>query len=236
MSRAALALSLFLFATLCFFPFCAVERGFADEAQGVPRLAIKQQIHDFKNVLEGEILTHTFDLLNQGNQALRIEEVKPDCSCSVVDFDPLIPPNGEGRITVKINTKGFEGSERWVMRVYSNDPKWGLAVLDLRAYVKPVILLTGTTVLFSGKKNTVMTREVEIDTALDRPLVLTPAQFTLSGKVTYSLSEIEKEKRYRVTFQNMVGKRENYRGFLKLKTNFPEKPEVTLWIIGRFEN
>jgi hypothetical protein len=221
---------------LCFFPFGAVERGFADEAQGVPRLVLKQQIHDFKNVLEGEILTHTFGLLNQGDQALRIEEVKPDCSCSVVDFDSLIPPNGEGRITVKINTKGFEGSERWVVKVYSNDPKWSLAVLDLRANVKPVILLTGTTVLFSGRKNTGMTREVEIATALDRPLVLTPAQFTLSGKVTYSLSEIEKEKRYRVTFQNVAGRRENYRGFLKLKTNYAEKPEVTLWIIGRFEN
>jgi hypothetical protein len=54
--------------------------------------------------------------------------------------------------------------------------------------------------------------------------------------VTYSLSEIEKGKLYRVTFQNAAGKRENYRGFLKLKTNFAEKPDVTIWIIGRFEN
>jgi hypothetical protein len=77
---------------------------------------------------------------------------------------------------------------------------------------------------------------VEIATGLDRPLILTPAEFTLSGKVTYSLSEVEKEKRYRVTFQNIAGIRESYRGFLKLKTNFPEKPEVTLWIVGRFEN
>jgi hypothetical protein len=54
--------------------------------------------------------------------------------------------------------------------------------------------------------------------------------------VTYFLSEIERGKRYRVTFQNVTRKRENYRGFLKLKTNFAEKPDVTIWIIGRFEN
>ena len=181
-------------------------------------------------------MTHTFELLNQGDEPLNIERVKPDCSCSVVDFDPLIPPNGEGKIKVKIDTKGFDGPERWVVKVFSNDPKWREAVLDLRANVKPVITLAGSPVFFTGKKNTPITGEVEISTELDKPLILTPERFTLSGKVTYSLSEIEKEKRYRVTFQNVAGKRENYRGFLKLKTNFAEKPDVTIWIIGRFEN
>jgi len=201
-----------------------------------PQMALKQQIYDFKNVLEGELLERTFEVMNQGDEPLKIERVKPDCSCSVVDFDPLIPPKGEGKITVKINTRGFEGPERWVVKVFSNDPKWKEAVLDLRANVKQVITLSGTAVLFSGKMNTTLTREVEIGTGLDRPLMLTPEQFTLSGKVTYSLSEIEKEKRYRVTFRNVAGKHENYRGFLKLKTNFAEKPDVTIWVVGRFDD
>jgi hypothetical protein len=236
MSRAALSLSVFLLAALCIFVFRAPEDSIADETQGVPQMVLKEQIHDFRNVLEGELLEHTFDVQNQGSGPLRIEQVKPSCACSVVDFDRLIPPKGEGRIKVKINTKGFEGPERWVVRVFSNDPTWKEAVLDLRAHVKQVITLSGTAVLFSGKVNTAMTREVEVSTGLDRSLVLTPEQFTLSGKVTYSLSEIEKGKLYRVTFQNVAGKRENYRGFLKLKTNFAEKPDVTIWIIGRFEN
>ena len=236
MSRPAPAPGLFLITVLCVFVFCGVEQSFSDEAKGFPHLVLKQQIHDFKNVLEGEVLTHTFELLNQGDATLRIDRVKPDCSCSVVDFDPLILPNGEGKITVKIHTKGFDGPERWVVKIFSNDPKWRESVLELRANVKPVIILTGSTVFFSGMKNTSMTREVEIGTGLDKPLMLTPEQFTLSGKVTYSLLEIEKGKRYRVTFQNVAGKAENYRGFLKLRTNFAEKPDVTLWIIGRFEN
>jgi len=236
MSRAAPTLSVSLIAALGVFACCAVELSFTDEAQGAPQIALKQQIHDFKNVLEGELLTHTFELLNQGDEALKIERVKPDCTCSIVHFDPIIPPTAQGKITVNINTRGFEGPERWLVKVFSNDPKWKEAVLDLRANVKPVIVLTDSTVFFSGKKNTSMTREIEIRTGLDKPLILTLEEFTLSGKVTYSLSEIEKGKRYRVTFQNVAGKAENYRGFLKLKTNFIEKPEVTLWIIGRFEN
>ena len=236
MPRPAPALSVFQFAALCVFVFCAAEHSFSDEAQSAPQMVLKQQIHDFKDVLEGETLTHTFELHNQGDETLDIERVKPGCTCSVVHFDPLIPPNAEGKITVKINTKGFDGPERWVVKVFSNDPTWREAVLDLRANVKQIITLSGSMVLFSGKSSTTMTREVEIGTGLDRPLTLTPERFTLSGKVTYSLSEIEKEKRYRVTFQNVAGKPENYRGFLKLVTNFAEKPDVTIWIIGRFEN
>ncbi|MGE5840142.1 MAG: DUF1573 domain-containing protein, partial [Deltaproteobacteria bacterium] len=98
-------------------------------------MSIGQQVHDFRNVLEGEILTHTFELLNQGDDPLIVERVKPDCSCSVADFDSPIPPKGVGKITVKIDTKGFDGPERWVVKVFSNDPKWREAVLDLRANV-----------------------------------------------------------------------------------------------------
>jgi hypothetical protein len=218
------------------FVFSAPEDSIADEIQGVPQMVLNKQIHDFRNVLEGEVLQQTFEVQNQGNGPLRIEQVKPSCACSVVDFDPLIPSKGAGKIKVNIDTKGFDGPERWVVKVFSNDPTWREAVLDLRANVKPVIALSGSMVLFGGKSNTTMTREVEIGTGLDRLLMLTPEQFTLSGKVTYFLSEIERGKRYRVTFQNVTRKRENYRGFLKLKTNFAEKPDVTIWIIGRFEN
>lgn len=200
-----------------------------------PQMVLKQQIHDFKNVLQGEILSHTFEVLNQGDEDLKIERVKPECTCSVAYFDPLIPPNRQGKITVEIDTKGFEGPERWVAKVFSNDPKWKEAVLDLRANVKPVITITGAPVFLGGKKKAPTTGEAEIRAELDKPLILTPERFTLSGRVTYSLSEIEKGKRYRVTFQNVTRKRENYRGSLKLKTNFSEKPDVTIWIIGRFD-
>jgi len=229
-------LSMLFSLVLSSFLFYVTEYPASAQAKGTPNMVLKQQIHDFKNVLEGELLEHTFEVLNQGDEALKIERVKPDCSCSVVHFDSVIPPKGEGKITVKIDTKGFDGPERWVVKVFSNNPKWKEATLDLRANVKTVITLSGSPVFFSGKKNAPMIGEVDISSGLGKPLILTPERFTLSGKVTYSLSEIEKEKRYRVTFQNVAGKSENYRGFLKLKTNFDEKPDVTLWIIGRFDD
>jgi len=235
MVRAASVPSVFLLAAFWVLLCSVPERSFSVVELGTPQMVLKHQIHDFKNVLEGEILSHTFEVLNQGDATLRIQQVKPECTCSVADFDFVILPGGEGGITVRIATKGFEGKQRWAVKVYSNDPKWPEAVLDLRANVKPVIAITGAPVFLGGRKKNPRTAEVEISTGLDRDLILTPERFTLSGKVTYSLAEIEKGKRYRVTFQNVTRKRENYRGSLKLKTNFAERPDVTLWIIGRFD-
>ena len=76
---------------------------------------------------------------------------------------------------------------------------------------------------------------VEIKSGIDRPLVIQPEQFDLVGKVDYSLEETQKGKSFRVTFRNIPGPSDFYRGTLTFKTNFPEKPELTIWIFGRFK-
>ena len=48
----------------------------AQETKG-PKIAIKDMIHYFGDVKEGEILTHTFHVLNKGNETLKIIKVKP---------------------------------------------------------------------------------------------------------------------------------------------------------------
>ena len=39
----------------------AAERSFCDNTKAAPQLMLEQQIHDFKDVIEGEVLTHTFE-------------------------------------------------------------------------------------------------------------------------------------------------------------------------------
>ena len=199
------------------------------QEKGSPKMVLKEQLVDFKDVIEGKDITHSFEVHNQGDENLKIEQVKPDCSCSIVQFDRLIPPNKQGKITVKVDTKGFDGNQRWGIRVLTNDPKWPEAVLDLRANIKPIITLSGKAVLFTGRNDVAVTKAVEIGAGVERLLTITPGQFTLPGKVIWSIEEIEKEKTFRITLKSIPGTSENYRGFLTLKTNFPEKPELTIW-------
>ena len=204
------------------------------QAKGSPKMVLNEQLLDFKDVIEGRDIAHSFEVFNEGDEPLKIEQVKPDCSCSVVNFDQSIPPQGRGKIAVKVDTKGFEGKQRWGIKVLTNDPKWKEAVLDIRANIKPILTLSAKSVQFTGRNDVSITKEIEIGAGIDRTLVITPQLFTLPGKVTWSMQEIQKGKKFSIRLKSIAGSSEDYRGFLTLKTNFPEKPELTIWIIGRF--
>jgi hypothetical protein len=48
----------------------------AQEVKG-PKMVLKEQVFDFKEIKEGETIEHTFLVLNQGDQPLEIKKVKP---------------------------------------------------------------------------------------------------------------------------------------------------------------
>jgi hypothetical protein len=210
-------------------------RSLAESAQA-PKMVLKERIFDFKQVYEGQTVTHNFLVFNQGDDTLKIERVKTTCSCSVVSFDSAIPPGGQGNVTVKVDTRGSDGRERWGVTIFTNDPKWKEATLDLRADVRSTIVLSASAVSFTGKSDVSSIRLVEIRSAIDRPLVIQPEAFDLQGKVDYRVEETQKGKSFNVTFKNRPGPFDFYRGSLTFKTNFPEKREVTIWIFGRFNN
>lgn len=43
----------------------------------VPKLSLVEDRFDFKQVIEGEIVSHSFIIRNQGNDTLKILQVKP---------------------------------------------------------------------------------------------------------------------------------------------------------------
>ena len=44
---------------------------------GGPKMVIKEKVSDFKKVKQGEIVEHSFKVLNRGDQPLEIKKVKP---------------------------------------------------------------------------------------------------------------------------------------------------------------
>ena len=90
--------------------------------------------------------------------------------------------------------------------------------------------MTPTQAVIYFGDNEIITREVEIKAELPKPLSLTPTQFSLGGTVNYRIDEVEQGKRFKISFRNVPGQIGNFRGVLKLQTNYPEKPEVAVFI------
>jgi len=152
----------------------------------------------------------------------------------VASFDHTIPPGGEGRITLKVDTKGYQGDIHKSALVNTNEREQNVVNLGIKAFVKVPVWISPRYVSLHGKEGQKVTRIVEINTGLDKPLTLTPDEFNLEGKVTYRIEEVEKGRKFKIHFTSIPESPQTYYGFLNLKTNYPEKPIINIMIRDRF--
>lgn len=145
-------------------------------------------------------------------------------------FDKVIPPGGEGRIRLKVKTKGYHGRLSKGARVYTDDPNKAFFTLRINAFVKVPIHISSKFVYLSGISGQSLTRHVLIEAREERPLELTPVTFTLKDKVNFSIQETIPGRKFQLVFATAPGVVGSYNGFLKLKTNYPHKPEIYIRI------
>ena len=86
-----------------------------------PRAVPIAPIHDFEVVAKGEVLVHDFEIRNDGDEPLLIENVRPACGCTVADFDKQIAPGQTGRIHAEMETTDFYGPISKSIAVYTSD-------------------------------------------------------------------------------------------------------------------
>jgi hypothetical protein len=152
----------------------------------------------------------------------------------VASFGHTIPPGGEGKITLKVHTRGYQGSIYKSARVNTNDREQNVVNLGIKAFIKVPVLISPRYVSFYGKPGQSITKVIEIKAGLNNPLTLSQDQFDLEGKVKYTLEEIEKGRRFKIHLTSIPGSTPTFSGALRLKTNYPEKPIITITITGRF--
>ena len=153
----------------------------------------------------------------------------------MANFDPAVPPGGEGKITLKVDTKGYQGNVRKSARVKTNDPEKQTVLLVVKATVKVPINVSSRYVQLYGKGDKEVQKTINIVAELDKPLNLTVIELTPKDKLKYTIETVQKGKEYRIRFTSIPGIKENFRGILKLKTNYSEKPEISFVIHGRFK-
>jgi hypothetical protein len=106
-----------------------------------PRLEVAETVHDFGTVPPGQKLVHDFRLRNAGAVELVIDEVRPHCTCTAVEFDRTIAPGGTGRVRVEVDTATLLGSLRKSVDVFAGGRPDPLVSLTVRGYLQPHVSL-----------------------------------------------------------------------------------------------
>ena len=135
---------------------------------------------------------------------------------------------------MKINTRGYRGNILKRARIYTNEPGTQYQDVSIKAFVKVPIYVTSQHLYLRGPADRQITAAVTVKGDGTKDLRLEETQFTLGGKVTYTIQEIEAGKLYRIDFTRLPGEVGVHRGVLKLKTTYPEKPELTIRLTAQF--
>jgi hypothetical protein len=107
--------------------------------------------------------------------------------------------------------------------------------VGIKAFIKVYIRVSPSYVYLYGPANQTVMRVVNIKAGLDKPLRIEPLSFDLSDRVSYSIKETEKGRDYLIRLTSIPGIAGSFHGALQLKTNYPEKPRITIMIRGRFQ-
>jgi hypothetical protein len=129
---------------------------------------------------------------------------------------------------------GYEGALSWHATVTTNDPNIKIFTIWLKAFVSVPIYISPRYAGLGGTEGESVTKSIEIKAGLEKPLSLEPSEFNLEGKATYKIEEIEKGRIFKVHITNVPGVAGYFRGLLKLKTNYDEKPIIAIKINGQF--
>jgi len=119
-------------------PFAAfAQNGPADgkTMPAAPKIALEKSEHNFGKVKEGEVVSHTFKIKNEGAAELVIHNVSPACGCTASDFPRKLAPGEEGKITLEVKTAGMQGRTERTADIISNDTSQSSLKLSLHMYV-----------------------------------------------------------------------------------------------------
>lgn len=103
--------------------------------QKLPVMTFNETVHNFGDMVQGEVGKYSFHFKNTGNADLRIKYVKTTCGCTVGSFPhKAIKPGGEGDIAVTFNSSFKQGYQNKAVMITANTNP-GSIVLGIKAVV-----------------------------------------------------------------------------------------------------
>jgi hypothetical protein len=93
----------------------------AQQAVDGAEITFAENSKNFGDITQGDVVEHTFNFENTGNQPLIISNVLVTCGCTATDWpkDP-ISAGKSSEITVRFDSKGKSGAQNKIITVVSN--------------------------------------------------------------------------------------------------------------------
>jgi hypothetical protein len=202
-------------------------------AGGAPRAEVRETSFDFGKTTEDQALTHTFVIKNTGAAPLNIEEVDPDCACTVPSYAKTIPPGGQGDLTLTI--KPFSVMHRFTKKtkVRLNDPNQPMLILTLTGVAQPFIEIQPSHIVrLRGTLGNDIRGQVRFVSHLSAPFKITEFRTNIPDKIQAILKPEVPDKVYVLEVCNKRQDAGPYAGLIELITTSKERPRLIVRVFG----
>jgi hypothetical protein len=198
-----------------------------------PRAVIGETTFDFGKIYEDRALTHTFVIRNAGTAPLHIEEVDPDCACTVAQYDRTIPPGGQGEITLTIKPYSVIHRFKKQTKVRFNDPERPMVSLDLTGVAQPFIEIQPSHIVrLRGAPGDAVQGQVRFISHLPNPWKITGYRTTIPDKIAVTLKPEVPDKVYDLEVRNTCQQAGPYAGLIELFTTSKQRPRLIVRVFG----
>lgn len=202
-------------------------------AGAAPHAAVQETSFDFGKIYEDQALTHTFVIQNTGTAPLTIEDVDPDCACTVPSFDKTIPPGGQGNITLTLKPFSVIHQFKKETKVRLNDPDLPMLNLVLTGVAQPFIEIQPSHIVrLRGATGDDIRGQVRFISHLPMPFQITQYRTTIPDKIEVSLKPEVPDKVYVLEVRNKGQQSGAYAGLIELFTTSEKRPRLIVRVFG----
>ncbi|MFW6019867.1 MAG: DUF1573 domain-containing protein [Bacteroidales bacterium] len=86
-----------------------------------PQIVFKNTEHDFGKVIDGEVVSYSYEFTNEGNGDLIITSVDADCGCTVAEYPQKpVKPGEKGYIDLQFDSRHRQGFNHKTATVLTN--------------------------------------------------------------------------------------------------------------------
>ena len=101
-----------------------------------PKVSVQQVEYNFGNITQGDIVSHTFIITNNGGDLLKITDVKASCGCTAANPTKReLKPGESSNLEVTFNSKGRKGPQTKTVNVTTNDPEKKAVTLTIKCNI-----------------------------------------------------------------------------------------------------
>jgi hypothetical protein len=202
-------------------------------AEAAPHAAIRETSFDFGKIYEDRALTHTFVIQNTGTAPLNIEDVDPDCACTVPKYDKSIPPGSQGDLTLTLKPFSVIHQFKKETKVRLNDPDRPLLYLTLTGVAQPFIEIQPSHIVrLRGAPGDDIRGQVRFISHLPTPFKITAYHTTIPDKIEVTLKPEVPDRVYVVEVRNKSRQAGPYAGLIELFTSSKERPRLIVRVFG----